>query len=128
MAVDVHIVDLFGPVPDGMDLSEDNARHLDEGNLALIAIALLSVILRFGARLVQKAGFRADDYLVLVALVRALLLTLFFFFFSFFCFCDCVSQVFIVFFLSHRYGLLVLTSVSWRVAVCCCHVRIGRRE
>lgn len=69
MAVDVHIVDLFGPVPDGIDLSENNAKNMDVGNLALISIALLSVILRFGARFVQKAGFKADDYLVLLALV-----------------------------------------------------------
>lgn len=77
MAVDVHIVDLFGPVPDGIDLSENNAKNMDVGNLALISIALLSVILRFGARFVQKAGFKADDYLVLLALVCMLSLCLF---------------------------------------------------
>lgn len=73
MAVDVdaNIVDLFGPLPEGIDLEENYADTTDMANIALIAIALLSVILRFGARAVQKAGFKADDYLVIVALVSA---------------------------------------------------------
>lgn len=70
MAVDAGIVDLFGPVPAGIDLSEHYAKNADAANIALIAIAFVSVVLRFGARFVQKAGLKADDYFVLAALVR----------------------------------------------------------
>lgn len=69
MAVDVNIVRVFGPMPDGIDLTENRAKHMDEGNIALIVLALLAVVLRFWARFVQQAGFKADDYLVALALV-----------------------------------------------------------
>lgn len=72
MAVDVNILNKFGDVPDGIDLKEDNAQNMDVINIALIVVALVSVVLRFGARFVQKAGFKADDYFVIGALVRML--------------------------------------------------------
>lgn len=70
MTVDANIIDLFGPVPDGLDLSESNATHMDVGIITLIVVALVSVVLRFGARFVQKAERKSDDYLMIVALVR----------------------------------------------------------
>lgn len=70
MAVDAGIVALFGPVPSGVDLNENYTKNADAANIALIAIAFVSVLLRFGARFVQKAGLKADDYFVLAALVR----------------------------------------------------------
>lgn len=75
MAVDAHIVDLFGPAPEGIDLNENYAQNADAANIALISIALLAVVLRFGARFVQKAGLKADDYFALAALVRDITLS-----------------------------------------------------
>lgn len=69
MTIDAGITDTFGEVPEGIDLSANNAKYSDAGITALISVSLLSIVLRFGARIIQKAGFKADDYFIVGALV-----------------------------------------------------------
>lgn len=70
MTLDANIVSIFGQPPDGLDLTENKATHYSQGLLILTCVGVASVISRFTARLVQKAGFKADDYFIILALVR----------------------------------------------------------
>lgn len=69
MAIDATIIKLFGEPPDDLDLLEVSMWRSEWGLIALICIAIVSVILRYAARTVQKAGFRADDYFMILGLV-----------------------------------------------------------
>lgn len=69
MTIDAAVIEQFGQPPPGIDLSEVQMPGTDIGVIALVAVATLSVLLRLGSRLVQDAGLRADDYLIIVALV-----------------------------------------------------------
>lgn len=80
-ATDADIVALFGEPSEGLDLDEDNVWRSELGLTILICLAILSVVLRHAARFLQKAGLKADDYLMIVAVVR---LGCFLFFFRFF--------------------------------------------
>lgn len=70
MELDPFVIDMFGPPPEGMDLSEIFMPGADALVISLGCIAALSVLLRFTARHVQNAGLEADDYLIVFALVR----------------------------------------------------------
>lgn len=70
MAIDANILALFGEPPEGLDLEENNVWRSDLGLNILIALAVVSVVLRYAARFLQKAGFKADDYLMILAVVR----------------------------------------------------------
>ncbi|KAG6362551.1 hypothetical protein INS49_007643 [Diaporthe citri] len=69
MAVDAAVIEQFGQPPPGVDLAEVQMPGTEIGVIALVAVATLSVLLRLGSRLVQDAGLRADDYLIIVALI-----------------------------------------------------------
>lgn len=69
MAIDAAVIEQFGQPPPGIDLAEAQMPGSDIGVIALIAVATLSVLLRLGSRVVQDAGLRADDYLIIVALI-----------------------------------------------------------
>lgn len=69
MTIDAAVIEQFGQPPPGIDLSEVQMPGTDIGVIALVAVATLSVVLRLGSRLVQDAGLRADDYLIIVALI-----------------------------------------------------------
>ena len=69
MTIDAAVIEQYGPPPPGIDLAEVQMPGMDIGVIALVAVATLSVLLRLGSRLVQDAGLRADDYLIIVALV-----------------------------------------------------------
>lgn len=68
-SLDSRIVEQFGPLPDGVDLTENNMKHSSLALVALISIAVLVTCLRHMSRLIQGAGLKADDYLVTVGLV-----------------------------------------------------------
>ncbi|KAL1849680.1 hypothetical protein Daus18300_013181 [Diaporthe australafricana] len=68
MTIDAAVIEQFGQPPPGIDLAEVQMPGTDIGVIALVAVATLSVVLRLGSRLVQDAGLRADDYLIVVAL------------------------------------------------------------
>lgn len=70
MAIDANIAALFGEPPAGLDLDENNVWWSDLGLVILICVAILSVVLRHAARFVQKAGLKADDYFMILAVVR----------------------------------------------------------
>jgi hypothetical protein len=69
MTIDAAVIEQFGQPPPGIDLSEVQMPGTEIGVIALVAVATLSVLLRLGSRLVQDAGLRADDYLIIIALV-----------------------------------------------------------
>lgn len=68
-ATDADIVAYFGEPPEGLDLEEDNVWRSYVGLIILICVAILSVVLRYVARFLQKAGLKADDYLMILAVV-----------------------------------------------------------
>lgn len=69
MTIDAAVIEQFGQPPPGIDLAEVQMPGTEIGVIALVAVATLSVLLRLGSRLVQDAGLRADDYLIIVALI-----------------------------------------------------------
>ncbi|KAL2274803.1 hypothetical protein FJTKL_02707 [Diaporthe vaccinii] len=69
MTLDAAVIAQFGQPPPGIDLSEVQMPGTGIGAIALVAVATLSVLLRLGSRLVQDAGLRADDFLIMVALI-----------------------------------------------------------
>jgi hypothetical protein len=69
MTEEIPITAIFGPVPDGLDLAEDQRLGHNVSVAALLIIATIGVALRIAARVVQKSGLQADDYLIIVALV-----------------------------------------------------------
>lgn len=70
MAIDANILAQFGEPPEGLDLEETDMWRSDVGLYILIALAVVSVLLRYVARFLQKAGFKADDYFMILAVVR----------------------------------------------------------
>lgn len=68
MTEEIPITAIFGPVPDGLDLAEDQRLGHNVSVAALLIIATIGVALRIAARVVQKSGLQADDYLIIVAL------------------------------------------------------------
>lgn len=72
MTIDAAVIEQFGQPPPGIDLGEVQMPGTDIGVIALVAVATLSVLLRLGSRLVQDAGLRADDYLIIVALILSI--------------------------------------------------------
>lgn len=68
--VNADIEAVFGPVPANTDLSEDTKSANDAAVISLLVIATISVVLRILSRKVSRAGVKADDYMMIVALVR----------------------------------------------------------
>lgn len=64
---------IFGSAPAGTNLSESKTVGNDAAVIVLMSIATAAVAARLWARYIQRIRLQADDYLVVVALVCALL-------------------------------------------------------
>lgn len=60
----------FGPPPSGLNLKDNATPGNNAAVIVLTVIATTAVVLRLGARRMQQTALVADDYLILVALVR----------------------------------------------------------
>ncbi|GAW19438.1 hypothetical protein ANO14919_089250 [Xylariales sp. No.14919] len=69
MGIDPIILAAFGSPSSDIDLSDDRRPTNDASVGLLLAVALISVVLRFTARINRKADFRFDDYAILIALI-----------------------------------------------------------
>ena len=65
------------PILTPEQFAENHGPHIITGCLIVAILATIAVILRFLARRLQKSKIGADDYLILLALVRSLSLTCF---------------------------------------------------
>lgn len=75
---------VFGPPPLGIDLADDRLPRNNAVVIAMFILSIVTVILRFVARLrIQKAMVEADDWTITAALVGGLYLSCQFFFFFF---------------------------------------------
>lgn len=70
MDLDPLILTTFGSPPADIDLNSDQRFGNDVSVAVLLFIAALGVSLRLAARMVRKSGLKADDYAILIALVR----------------------------------------------------------
>ncbi|RYP70557.1 hypothetical protein DL771_005376 [Monosporascus sp. 5C6A] len=69
MEIDPIILAAFGPPPEGMDLTEDQSQANNIAVVVCLALAAVALVLRIWARNLQNFGVKADDYLIMVALV-----------------------------------------------------------
>lgn len=69
MEIDPIVLAAFGPPPEGMDLTEDQAVANTVASVVCLFLAIVSMILRLWARSIQGFGIKADDWLIIVALV-----------------------------------------------------------
>lgn len=69
MALDSVVFDIFGPPPEGIDLSETYSPAANAIAIISAGIAGLSVLSRFTSRYLQNASYEADDYLMVFSLV-----------------------------------------------------------
>lgn len=59
----------WGPVPEGIDLSETQTAAILGPVIALMILGIGAVVVRFVARIKARASIAIDDYLVLGSLV-----------------------------------------------------------
>lgn len=64
----------LSPPPPGLDIYEDRTPHVIASVIAPAILAVIAVILRIWARHLSRAHFHWDDYLIVVALVRLLIM------------------------------------------------------
>lgn len=69
MEPDPNIVAIFGPPPDGLDISESSVARNDAAVIVLAVLASVAVVLRLMARFLQGHSLRADDWTILLSLV-----------------------------------------------------------
>lgn len=69
MALDPVVFDIFGPPPEGIDLSETYSPAANAIAIISACIAGLSVLSRFTSRYLQNASYEADDYVMVFSLV-----------------------------------------------------------
>lgn len=69
VTVNPEMVALFGPAPEGMDLTRSTAMADTAAVIVLLVLAAVAVVLRFVARTVQRSGLRMDDWTIILALV-----------------------------------------------------------
>ncbi|KAK2000545.1 hypothetical protein LX36DRAFT_571998 [Colletotrichum falcatum] len=60
---------MFGPPPEGLDISESRVRQNDTAVVALAVLALLAVVLRLVARYLQRHQLKADDWTIVFSLL-----------------------------------------------------------
>ncbi|KAK3313996.1 pth11-like integral membrane protein [Apodospora peruviana] len=68
MTMDPTILAVFGPPPEGTDLTENRAHENDAAAVAMLVLSAIFMILRFMARVVQRSGLHMDDWVTIVAL------------------------------------------------------------
>ncbi|KAJ0327643.1 hypothetical protein COL5a_005612 [Colletotrichum fioriniae] len=69
MEPDPNIVAIFGPPPDGLDISESSVARNDAAVIVLAVLASVAVVLRLMARFLQGHSLRADDWTILLSLL-----------------------------------------------------------
>ena len=69
MEVDPIVLAVFGPPPEGMDLTEDQSVANTVASVVCLFLAIVAMGLRLWARSIQNFGIKADDWLIIVALV-----------------------------------------------------------
>lgn len=70
MAVDPAIVAIFGEPPDDIDLTDSRVQQDNAVVIFILCLAVISVVLRFVARRVLRNSLMADDWVIILALVR----------------------------------------------------------
>lgn len=64
------IVAVFGPAPDGIDLSANNTPRDNAVSIAMVAAAVVTVALRVVTKLtILSSKLSSDDYLMIASLV-----------------------------------------------------------
>ncbi|KAK5625639.1 hypothetical protein RRF57_001355 [Xylaria bambusicola] len=72
--VDPFVLVAFGPPPDDINLDAETETRNDIITGVFLALAILSVLARWISRKISGAHYRADDYIILIALVRSALM------------------------------------------------------
>lgn len=67
--IDPTIEAIFGPVPAGTDLDEDPIAGNDVAVAVLLGIATVAVVLRLGCRHFTSSPLKADDSVIIAALI-----------------------------------------------------------
>lgn len=62
---------VFGPPPEGLDLTESTANADTAAVIVLLVLAAIAVVLRFVARVIQRNSLKMDDWTIILALVCA---------------------------------------------------------
>ena len=75
MALDQAVIAVFGPPPANVNLDDSQVAQDNAAVISLLAIATVTVILRFIARFSMKQPFKTDDCLIIVSLVSLFLTT-----------------------------------------------------
>lgn len=73
MEPNADIVQMFGPPPDGLDISESSVVQNNAAVIVLAVLASLAVVLRLMARYLQGHNLKADDWAIIASLVRVLI-------------------------------------------------------
>lgn len=68
--MDPLILAAFGDLPDHVDLTGNRTPGDNAAVVILVAISSVAMILRLMARRFQHVGLKADDYIILMSLVR----------------------------------------------------------
>ncbi|KAJ5667441.1 hypothetical protein N7507_003305 [Penicillium longicatenatum] len=71
MTVDPAIEALFGPPPSNINLNDTSVGNNNRGVIAMLCVAALAVITRFITRITFRNPILADDYIIIIALVRS---------------------------------------------------------
>lgn len=71
-ALDPIILAAFGPPPANVDLGETRENRNNGAVIAMLVLATVALVLRFLARIMQRAGLQYDDWTIIVALVGGL--------------------------------------------------------
>ncbi|KXH66347.1 hypothetical protein CSAL01_03941 [Colletotrichum salicis] len=69
MEPDPNIVAIFGPPPDGLDISESSVARNSAAVIILAVLASVAVVLRLMARFLQGHSLKADDWAILDSLL-----------------------------------------------------------
>ncbi|OBR14431.1 Pth11-like integral membrane protein [Colletotrichum higginsianum IMI 349063] len=69
MEPNADIVQIFGPPPDGLDISESSVVQNNAAVIVLAVLASLAVVLRLMARYLQGHNLKADDWAIIASLI-----------------------------------------------------------
>ncbi|KAG7050893.1 Pth11-like integral membrane protein [Colletotrichum scovillei] len=69
MEPDPNIIAIFGPPPDGLDISESSVVRNNATVIILAVLASVAVVLRLMARFLQGHSLKADDWTILLSLL-----------------------------------------------------------
>ncbi|KAI9373482.1 hypothetical protein BJX61DRAFT_381810 [Aspergillus egyptiacus] len=69
VTVDPAIRSVFGPPPPGVDLTASSVAENNGAVIAMFALSVVAIVLRFTARVILRNGLLADDWAIIAALV-----------------------------------------------------------